>query len=151
MLLALVLPLQGAVQLVAGLQGRHHAHVPASQPAAPLGLSWLAPLRAALDHLHTLPDPRLAQGPGLWAQARSLALGEHRHGMLVHRHAAQDDDMRDVGDAGDEGGQGGASVFLLGLPQAVTLPAAAAGAWPAGAVTDWSDHRRAPPLDPPRG
>lgn len=148
MLLALVLPVQGVVQLVAGLQGRHHVHPAAPRAAA--APAWLAPLRAVLDQLHTLPDPRLAATPGAWAQARSLALGEHRHGALVHRHSAQTADAQDLGESPDDGPQAGATVFLAWLPGALCLMGAPGHQAPGGLSPDWCDHCVAPPLAPPR-
>jgi hypothetical protein len=92
--------------------------------------AWLAPLRAVLDQLHTLPDPRLAATPGAWAQVRSLALGEHRHGALVHRHGAQTAEAQDLGESPMTARRPGPPSFSRGCPGREP----AGGAGPAGAV-----------------
>jgi hypothetical protein len=141
MLLLAVLPLQGVVQLVAGLQGHRHMHAGAAHAVASP-----SPLRVLLDHLHAAQDPRL-QGVG------SITAGDlHEHGGVFHRHSHDTADVVDVADAADDAAQGGATAFLAWLPGTLTLPVlGVGGARPATADLDWRDRVVAPPLVPPRG
>ena len=141
-LLLVVLPLQGVVQLVAGLQGHRHVH----SGAAPV----VSPLRALLDHLHAVQDPRLKR-PAPWVLSQGPAAGLHEHGGVFHRHASGDADVLDVVDPGDGSLQGGATAFLAWLPAALALPKGERGAQPATGDADWRDRVVAPPLTPPRG
>lgn len=148
-LLLVVLPLQGVVQLVAGLQGHRHVHTGAAHSV----LSGLTqPLRALLDHLHAAQDPRL-QGHQLgWFASRGSVAGLHEHGGVFHRHSVDTTDAVDVGDAADESLHGGLTAFLAWLPAFPALAApAGAGDHPAAADLEWRDRLVAPPLEPPRG
>lgn len=141
-LLLVVLPLQGVVQLVAGLQGHRHVH----SGAAPV----VSPLRALLDHLHAVQDPRLKR-PAPWVLSQGPAAGLHEHGGVFHRHASGDADVLDVGAPGEASLQGGATAFLAWLPAALAVPTGECGAQPAAGDADWRDRVIPPPLMPPRG
>jgi len=142
-LLLVVLPLQGVVQLVAGLQGHRHVHSGAA--------AVVAPLRALLDHLHAAQDPRLQRPAPSWVLSKGPAADLHEHGGVFHRHASVDADALDVGDPGDGSLQGAATAFLAWLPAALAVPRGARGAQPAAGDADWRDRIVAPPLMPPRG
>ncbi|MGM9480045.1 hypothetical protein ACS5PN_02525 [Roseateles sp. NT4] len=148
-LLLVVLPLQGVVQLVAGLQGHRHVHTGAAH-AVLSGMTQ--PLRALLDHLHAAQDPRL-QGHKLgWFASKGQSAGLHEHGGVFHQHAADTTDAVEVGDATDDSLQGGVTAFLAWLPASLAWMAPAdAGDRPAMADLDWHDLVIAPPLTPPRG
>jgi len=147
MLLLVVLPLQGVVQLVAGLQGQRHVHT-----GAPRAAASPSPLRALLDRLHAAQDPRLLGHRPAWVASRSAAAEEHQHGGVTHRHTAVDEaDALDVGDPADDAAQGGGTAFLAWLPAVLAVPAGAGGGRPAAADVDWRDRVVAPPLTPPRG
>lgn len=139
-LLLVVLPLQGVMPLVAGLQGHRHVHT-ASTPA----VASPSPLRWLLDRLHTAQDAR-------FQRPRVAMAGElHAHGDVVHRHSQDTADVVDVGDAADDAAQGG-TAFLAWLPAAPSLAAVAMGsARPSAPGPDWRDRIVAPPLTPPRG
>ena len=120
-LLLVVLPLQGVMQLVAGVQGQRHLHTGDAPAAAPvLSLASIAqPLRALLDHLHAAQKPRFS-APAL---SRGAAAGLHAHGDVFHEHAHDTGDVVEVGDPADDSLQGGATAFLAWLPAAWLLPA----------------------------
>ena len=140
MLLLVVLPLQGVVQLVAGLQGHRHMHTGAAHAVASA-----SPLRVLLDHLHAAQDLRLKS-------FSSISAGElHAHGGVFHRHSRDTADVVEVGDAADDATQGGGTAFLAWLPAALTLPSGEGSGHPAAADLDWRDRVVAPPLVPPRG
>lgn len=145
MLLLVVLPLQGVVQLVAGLKGQRHVHTGASHEASP------SPLRALLDRLHAAQDPRLQGHRPAWVLSLGPAAEEHAHGGVRHSHTTDDSDVLEVGDPADDAAQGGATAFLAWLPAPLALPAGAGAERPAGADADWRDRVVAPPLVPPRG
>lgn len=149
-LLLVVLPLQGVVQLVAGLQGHRHVHTGAAHESLLSGLTQ--PLRALLDHLHAAQDPRL-QGHKLgWLASKGTASGMHEHGGVFHKHSADTADVIEVGDAADDSLQGGVTAFLAWLPAALAMMAAdGASDRPALTDLDWRDRVIAPPLTPPRG
>ncbi len=153
-LLLVVLPLQGVVQLVAGLQGHRHMHTGAAASASVdhSVLSGLTqPLRAALDHLHAAQDPRL-QGPQLgWLASKGPTAGLHEHGGVYHKHSSDTADVLDVGDAADDAAQGGVTAFLAWLPVGLALPAGEGADRPREVGLDWRDRVVAPPLTPPRG
>lgn len=153
MLLLVVLPLQGVVQLVAGLQGHRHMHTGATAAAAQDGLlSRLSgPLRLVLDHLHAAQDPRL-QGPRLgWTAGRGSAVALHAHGSVMHRHAPDTADVVLLADPQDDAAQGGGTAFLAWLPSTPVLPVLTGEAPPATAHGAWRDRVVAPALAPPRG
>jgi hypothetical protein len=145
MLLLVVLPLQGVVQLVAGLQGQRHVHTGVVHHASP------SPLRALLDRLHAGHDARLQGHRAAWAPSQGPAAGEHEHGGVRHSHTAADVDVLAVGDAADDAAQGGATAFLAWLPAALALPADAGADRPATVGADWRSRVVAPLLAPPRG
>lgn len=146
MLLLVVLPLQGVMQLSAGLQGQRHVHTGAAHDASP------SPLRALLDRLHAAQDPRLQGHRPAWVLSHGPATEEHEHGGVMHSHTADDTDMLAVSDPADDAAQGGATAFLAWLPAPLALPMGVAGAdHPATAAADWRDRVVAPPLAPPRG
>lgn len=153
-LLLVVLPLQGVMQLVAGIHGHRHVHTGAAL-AAPNPESTLAsltqPLRAVLDQLHAAQDPRLQRQASSWVLSRGPAAGMHEHGGVFHEHSHDDADVLDVGDPADEPAQGGATAFLAWLPAALAMPAGEAGDHPVAADLGWRDRVVAPPLTPPRG
>lgn len=141
MLLLVVLPLQGVMQLVAGLQGQRHMHTGAVPAVASP-----SPLRALLDHLHAAQDPRLK------ALSRVTAGDLHEHGGVFHRHSHDTADVVDVADAADDVANGGATAFLAWLPGMLALPVPGlGGARPVTTELDWRDRVVAPPLAPPRG
>lgn len=142
-LLLVVLPLQGVMQLVAGVQGQRHLHTGAAQAVA----SVAQPLRALLDHLHAAQKPRFS-APAL---SRGAAAGLHAHGDVFHEHAHDTGDVVEVGDPADDSLQGGATAFLAWLPAAWLLPAGEGLDRPATTGLDWRDRLVAPPLTPPRG
>jgi len=148
-LLLVVLPLQGVVQLVAGLQGHRHVHTGAAPASLLSGLTQ--PLRALLDHLHAAQDPRL-QGHALgWFASKGSSGGLHEHGGVFHRHDAGTTDAVEVGDAADDSLQGGVTAFLAWLPDLPALPApTGVGDRPRTADLEWRDRVVAPPLAPPR-
>lgn len=149
-LLLVVLPLQGVVQLLAGLQGHRHVHT----GAAPHGADWSAltrPLQVVLDRLHAAQDPRLKQPSPGWLARKAPSSGLHEHGGVFHRHEADTADALDVGDPADDAAQAGATAFLAWLPVGLALPAGEAGERPAAAEIGWRDCVLAPPLTPPRG
>jgi hypothetical protein len=146
MLLLVVLPLHSVIQLVAGVQGHRHVH----RAAAPQASSQ-SPLRALLDQLHALQDPRL-QGPKFgWMVSHGPAGEVHEHGGVFHRHGHDDPDVVDVGDPADDDRQGGVTAFLAWLPAALGLPAGESDSRPLRGGPDWLDRVVAPPLTPPRG
>ena len=147
MLLLVVLPLQGAAQLVAGIQGQRHLHTGAVQAAA----ASPSPLRALLDRLHAAQDPRLQGSKPGWVLSRGQAGELHEHGGVFHKHAHDDADVLDVADPADDSLQGGATAFLAWLPAALAVPAGEGGSRPAVAGLDWRDRVVTPPLTPPRG
>lgn len=145
-MLLVVLPLQGVMQLVAGVQGHRHVHT-GGLPAA----ASPSPLRALLDHLHAAQDPRL-KAPGLnWAIGKGAAGEAHEHGGVFHTHSHATADVLDVGDPADDARQAGVTAFLAWLPTALVLPAGESGDHPATADPDWGDRVVAPLLGPPRG
>lgn len=148
-LLLVVLPLQGVVQLVAGLQGHRHVHTGAAHDSLLSGLAQ--PLRALLDQLHAAQDPRLTGSRATWLANKGPAAGMHEHGGVFHKHAADTADVLDLGDASDDTAQGGVTAFLAWLPVSLTLPAARGDDHPVAVDLDWRDHAIAPPLTPPRG
>ncbi|MFG6431250.1 hypothetical protein [Roseateles sp. LYH14W] len=146
MLLLVVLPLQGVLQLAVSLQGQRHVHTGAVHDASP------SPLRVLLDRLHPAQDLRLQGHRPAWVVSHGAAAEEHEHGGVRHSHTAADTDVLAVGDPADEAAQGGATAFLAWLPAPLALPMAAAGAGrPATADADWRGRIIAPPLAPPRG
>jgi len=149
MLLLAVLPLQGVVPLVAGLQGHRHVHTGAGHAEASSSL-----LRVVLDRLHAAQDPRL-QALGTVSRGLSGLSGMsselHQHGGVFHRHSQDAADVIDVHDASDDASQGGATAFLAWLPAALLLPAGEGGERPLAAEAGWRDRVVAPPLAPPRG
>ncbi|MBV8034648.1 hypothetical protein [Roseateles sp.] len=153
-MLVLVLPLQGVVQLVAGVQGHRHVHTgtSAAAPWQAAALSLLGqPLRAALERLHAAHDPRLSGPKFTWLASRGPAAAMHQHGGILHAHSAQTHDALDVGDAADDGRQGSATAFLAWLPAVPALMARPGSDPPAAFAFDWRDRVVAPPLAPPRG
>lgn len=103
--LLVVLPLQGVLQWVVGLQGQRHVH--ASQPGHEASPSAL---RLLLDRLHAA-QPQPLKSLGL-AQLKPRADGQaHAHGKFVHTHGADTHDAVAVAD-GDDAGTGGATAFL---------------------------------------
>jgi len=140
-LLLVVLPLQGVVQLVAGVQGHRHVHTGALS-----GL--IQPLRALLDQLHAAQDPRLQAS---WAPSSGPAAGMHEHGGVFHTHSHDTHDAVDVGDAADDSTQGGVTAFLAWLPMELACAACQGSDRPAVAAFAWRDRVVAPPLTPPRG
>lgn len=150
MLLLIVLPLQGMVQLVHGFHGHRHVHAGVKQQASLL--SELAqPVRAVLDRLHAAQDPRLQAAGFSWTVSRGDADGWHEHGGVRHKHSPHAADVVDVGEAADDAMQGGVTAFLAWLPRALVLPAAQGSVRPAAAAFDWRDRVVAPLLAPPRG
>lgn len=153
MLLLVVLPLQGVVQWMVGLQGHRHMHTGAVVAPHDGVLARLAqPVRALLDHLHAAQHTRL-QGPRLgWTSSRASGAELHAHGGVLHRHAADTADVVQAADALDDAGQGGgATAFLAWLPAAPVLPVLAGGERPATVHAAWRDRVVAPALAPPRG
>lgn len=147
-LLLVVLPLQGVVQLVAGLQGQRHLHTGAGSSAGLLS-SLAQPLRAVLDHLHAAQGGRhgLASLSG-----RGSAAEPHEHGGVFHRHSVDTDDVLVVDDAADDSPQAGVTAFLAWLPDGLAwLAPPSPGGAPAMAALEWRDRVVAPPLTPPRG
>jgi len=153
-LLLVVLPLQSMGQLVAGIQAHRHLHTGTATTArADFALARLgAALRAVLDQLHAAQDPRLQVAKHAWLPSRGPAAGVHAHGGVFHQHSQDTDDVLDLADPADGSRQVAATAFLAWLPDALTVPAPAAGleAPPATGI-DWRDHAVAPPLAPPRG
>lgn len=153
-LLLVVLPLQGVVQLVAGLQGHRHVHTGAARAASQGDAIWSGltrPLKAVVDRLHAAQDPRL-KGPGFkWLASKDPAAGLHEHGGVFHQHGADTADVLHVGDPADDAAQGGATAFLAWLPAGLALPAGGDGDRPAAIDLDWRDRVVAPLLTPPRG
>ncbi|MEO6280608.1 hypothetical protein [Roseateles sp.] len=146
MLLLVVLPLQGVVQLVAGVQGHRHMHTGAAPAAASP-----SPLRALLNQLHAAQDPRLQAAKLAWVVSTGPAAELHAHGGVFHKHSHDAADVLEVTDPADDSLQGGATAFLAWLPVALALPAGEAGGRPATLGIDWRDRVVAPPLTPPRG
>ncbi|HEY1132815.1 MAG TPA: hypothetical protein VGF12_25625, partial [Roseateles sp.] len=97
--LVFVLPLQGVVQLVAGVQGHRHVHIGAQQVETPwrdAALSLLGqPLRAALERLHAAHDPRLSGQKFSWMANRGPSSAMHEHGGVFHEHSAETHDVVD--------------------------------------------------------
>lgn len=154
-LLVVVLPLQGVVQLVAGVQGHRHAHTGAPQANVPwqdAALSLLGtPLRAALERLHAGHDPRLGAPTFSWRASRGPSAAVHEHGGVFHAHSAQTHDAVDVGDVADDSRQGGGTAFLAWLPGTPAVMAQRGSDPPATFAFDWRSRVVAPPLTPPRG
>lgn len=146
-LLIVVLPLQGVMQLLVGLQGPRHMHTSAAAKVASPSR-----LRMLLDHLHAAQDPRL-QGAKFSLAPSRVRTGElHEHGGVYHRHSHDAADVIDVGDASDDAVQASATAFLAWLPSGLALPSLALGGHrPETAGPDWRDRVVAPPLTPPRG
>lgn len=147
MLLLAVLPLQGMVQLLAGLQGRSHLHTDAAHAVASP-----SPLRLLLNQLHAAHDPRLT-GHRLGAvPASEAAAGLHEHGGAYHRHDHDTAAALEVGDAAEDAGQGAATAFLAWLPGPLAVPGRVEGGdRPDAAGVGWRDRVVAPLLTPPRG
>jgi hypothetical protein len=147
-LMLFVLPLQGAAQLVAGLQGQRHVHMGGAHALlSGLGQS----LRAVLDHLHAAHDPRFQRSALAWFAGEGPAGSVHEHGGVWHQHAAGGGDVMEVGGTADESAQGGVTLFLAWLPALAALPMpGASGERPDSADLDWRDRVVAPPLAPPR-
>lgn len=147
--LLVVLPLQSVVQWMAGAQGHRHVHTGAADTA----FTRLAqPLRALLDQLHAGQDSRLKHTPFAWLPSGGPAAELHSHGGVVHQHAHDDADVRDMGDpAGDTHVQGGATLFLAWLPAAVAVPAGQGERHTAAAPQRWRSRATKPLLTPPRG
>lgn len=141
-MLLVVLPLQGVMQLVAGMQGHRHVHTGAASPS---------PLRALLDRLHAAQDPRLQKPAVSWVIGNGAPGEAHEHGGVFHTHSHDTADVLDVGDPADDARQGGVTAFLAWLPAALALPAGEDGDRPVAAVLGWRDRVVAPPLTPPRG
>lgn len=152
MLLLVVLPLQGMVQWMVGLQGHRHMHTGAvAAPHDGMLARLTRPVRALLDQLHAAQDARL-QGPRLgWTSSRNTGAELHAHGGVLHRHAADTADVVQAADALDDAGQGGVTAFLAWLPVAPVLPVLAGGERPATVHAAWRDRIVAPALAPPRG
>lgn len=150
-LLLVVLPLQGVVQLVAGLQRHTHVHVgaPTRHDAVLAGL--IQPLRALLDHLHAAQDPRLQGSKHYGVLSKGPGAEMHEHGGVFHKHGQHDADVLEVGDPADDAAQGGVTAFLAWLPAGLTLPVGEGGDHPAAARVDWRDRSVAPLQTPPRG
>lgn len=140
-LLIAVLPLQGVVQLVAGLQSQRHVHA-----SAALAVASPSPLRQLLDHLHAAQPPALKG----WGRMDDPGARPHAHGGVVHTHDAAQADVIPVADAGDDAGPGAATAFLAWLPLALTWPPAQRSPAPAEPGHAWQDRVVAPPLAPPR-
>jgi len=142
-MLLVVLPLQGVVQLVAGMQGQHrHVHT---------GTASSSPLRALLDRLHDAQNPRLQRPAVSWAIGKGPSCEAHEHGGVFHTHSHDTADVLDVGDPADDARRCGVTAFLAWLPSALALPAGEEGDCPVAAVFGWRDRVVAPPLAPPRG
>ncbi|MGQ3050645.1 MAG: hypothetical protein ACT6S0_02560 [Roseateles sp.] len=149
-MLLVVLPLQGAAQLVAGIQGQRHLHTGASHQDTPLA-SVRGALRAVLDQLHAAQAPQLRHQQHAWLPSTGPATGLHEHGSVYHQHSHDTGDVLDVTDPADSSPQGGATVFQAWLPAGLAVPPAAAGHHPAIAEPGWRDRAVAPPRMPPRG
>ncbi|RZJ10350.1 MAG: hypothetical protein EOP39_08930 [Rubrivivax sp.] len=146
--LLVVLPLQGVVQLVVGLQGHRHVHT--GMGSALSGLTQ--PLRALLNQLHAGQEARLlAAPPPSWLVSEGPEVGRHEHGGVSHEHSAQTTDVVDLGDAADEPQQSGATAFLGWMPAALAVPVSEPGVRPATVGVSWRDRFMKPPLAPPRG
>lgn len=154
-LLIVVLPLQGAVQLLAGLQGHRHVHTGAVAARHEVGVfaHWAQPLKAVLDRLHGAQDARLQPPEQHWLPSVGAADGLHQHGGVFHKHSATTADALDVGEAADDAmHEAGATAFLAWLPTALALPAdLVAGDRPASAAPGWRSRVIEPLLAPPRG
>lgn len=148
-LLLVVLPLQGVLQWVAGLQGHRHVHISAAAEVAPSPLP--STLRVLLDRLHAAQDPRLQPRAISWLLGQADGSGLHAHDGVVHSHAPTDADVVALGDPAEDAGQAGATAFLAWLPLAWALPAGEGAARPAPAPAAWRNRVVAPPLTPPRG
>jgi hypothetical protein len=141
--LLVVLPLQGVVQLVAGLQGQRHVHT----ARGPHGASPSA-LRQLLDRLHAAQPPAL-RGLGLAQVGVDVGAAPHAHGGMVHTHGANDHDAVPVADA-DDAGTSGATAFLAWLPSVQPVADALSQPAPARTVLLRSGRDVAPALTPPR-
>lgn len=114
--LLVVMPLQGALQWVVGLQGQGQRHVHASQTGREVSPSAL---RLLLDRLHAA-QPQPLKSLGL-AQLKPRAEAQpHAHGSLVHTHGADTHDVVPVADADDDGTRG-ATAFLAWLPSPLRM------------------------------
>lgn len=144
--LLVVLPLQGVVQLVAGLQGLRHMH-----SAQPAGAASPSLLRALLDHLHAAqPAAQQALGTARWPW--SSAELPHSHGSLVHTHGAHDAGVVAVPEADEAGASAamGATAFLAWLPLPLTVPGAEGVDAPRHAAPLRAGRVVPPALAPPR-
>lgn len=142
-MLLVVLPLQGVVQLVAGLQGQRHVHTAqAGQIASP------SALRQLLDRLHA-GQPQALKGLGLAQLKPDADARSHAHGGLVHSHTADVHDAVAVAD-GDDDGTAGATAFLAWLPEALQVAQALPQDAPSVAVLLRAGRVVAPACIPPR-
>ena len=144
--LLVVLPLQGVVQLVAGLQGARHVH-----RTLPGGSASPSVLRMLLDRLHAA-QPTQLQVLGMTRWPWSTAELPHAHGSLVHTHGAHDADVVPMPDADETGASAaaGATAFLAWLPVPLTVHGAAGVEAPSHAEPLPAGRVVAPPLAPPR-
>jgi hypothetical protein len=142
-MLLVVLPLQGIVPLLAGLQGQRHVHT--SHPRAVASPSGL---RLLLDRLHAAQPVRL-QHLGLAPLASRLDAQPHAHGSLVHTHGAEARDAVPVADS-DEAGSATATAFLAWLPAPLAVRAAGAQDAPHHAAPLQAGRDEPPALMPPR-
>jgi hypothetical protein len=142
-MLLVVLPLQGILPLVAGLQGQRHVHT--SLPRA--GASPSA-LRQLLDRLHAAQPARL-QHLGLPGLKPNPGVQPHAHGTLVHTHGANAHDVVPVADA-DETAAGSATAFLAWLPVPIGVTAAVGQDAPQAAAPLRAGRGEPPALTPPR-
>ncbi|KQV92489.1 hypothetical protein [Pelomonas sp. Root1237] len=150
-LLLVVLPLQGMVQLVAGLQGHRHVHIGTATRHDAVLAGLTQPLRALLDHLHAAQDPRLQGSKRSQVLSNGHGAEMHEHGGVFHNHSQHDADVLEVGDPADDTAQSAVTAFLAWLPAGLTLPMGEGGDHPAATHLDWRDRVVAPPLTPPRG
>lgn len=148
-LLLVVLPLQGVLQWVAGLQAPRHVHIAAVAEAAPSPSP--SALRALLDRLHAAQDPRLQPRAMGWLLSAADGGGLHAHDGVVHRHAPTEADVVPLGDPAEDAGQAGGTAFLAWLPRAWAVPAGESAALQAPPPAAWRNRVVAPPLTPPRG
>lgn len=143
-MLLVVLPLQGVVQLVAGLQGQRHVHT-----AQPGHVASPSALRQLLDRLHAA-QPQALKGLGLAQLKAGADARPHAHGGMVHTHAADTDDAVAVADT-DDAGAAGATAFLAWLPTPLRLAPALPHGAPTQAAPLHAGRDEAPAITPPRG
>lgn len=142
-MLLVVLPLQGLLPLLAGLQGQRHVHT--TQPRAVASPSGL---RLLLDRLHAAQPTRL-QHLGVVPLASRSAAQPHAHGALVHTHGVDEPDAVPVADA-DDAGSVTATAFLAWLPTPLAVREGGAQDAPRQAAPVHAGRTEPPALTPPR-